>query len=102
MTNQFIDDILVTCFEGGSVYWIGEIHAAKNVPGTKHFSEVVAQGGELDITDDDGQTHRLTNAAIRKGINMALSGRQIKDKDYDAYDADSALQYALFGEVVYG
>jgi hypothetical protein len=102
MTNEFVSAILTTCFEGGSNYWIEGVESVVDVPGTKYFADQVAQGGEVDIYGEDGLEGRLTRAKIVKGIHEALSGQAIRDEDYDAGDADNALQYALFGELVYG
>jgi hypothetical protein len=102
MTNKFIENLLTAAFEGGSNYWIEGVEVIHDRAGTQYMSQVISNGGTLRIIDDELNAHTLTRPAIVKGINYALSGQQIKDEDYDAGDADTALQYALFGEVVYG
>ena len=105
VTEDHLDSILVGCFEGGSNYWIRKIEVAKDdYKGKKRASECVAAGGELWIyTDGDGM-HRLTKPSLIQGLQMYLdeSTYQYWPDGSDAQTYDLILQYALFGEIVYG
>ena len=105
VTDDHLDSILTGAFEGGSNYWAAKVEVAKDdYKGKKYASECVAAGGELWIyTDGDGK-HRLTRACLINGLQQYLN--ESKHKNWpdggDAQTDDLILQYALFGEVVYG
>ena len=116
ITKDIVTDILITAFEGGSNYWIKEVQC-RNWPKEAVFaSEVPANGGYLDIivkdTDypDEIETHQIDLASILEGIRLYCEDREIhpatlfdeRHGDYDASDADGILQFACFGELVYG
>ena len=105
VTDEHLENILVGAFEGGSNYWAVKVEVAKDdYKGKKFASECVAAGGELWIyTDGDGK-HRLTKECLINGLQQYLN--ESKHKNWpdggDAQTDDLILQYALFGEVVYG
>jgi hypothetical protein len=108
MNPEIVDDFLATCFEGGSNYWIESVDVSPSVPPTAPYefaSEALTRGGELDIVTLDG-AFRLTLRKMEEGIVMAARYRKwdvdrLYD-DFDADDADRALQYALLDDIVYG
>ena len=105
VTDEHLDSILVGCFEGGSNYWIQRVEVAKDdYKGKKYASECVAAGGELFITTTEGDKHLLTKESLINGLQLYLD--ESKHKNWpdggDAQTDDLILQYALFGEVVYG
>ena len=105
VTDDHLDSILVGAFEGGSNYWIEGIKVAKDdYKGKKYASECVAAGGELWIyTDGDGK-HLLTKNSLINGLQMYLDENKYQNwpDGGDSQTSDLILQYALFGEVVYG
>ena len=107
VTGQDIDDILVTAFEGGITYWCDEVQVKGDYLG-EYASDQVSRGGVVRLHDEDGW-HELNLAKILDGIkkylatdNSILEGKEIDTCQVDADIADSIVQYALFGEIVYG
>ena len=105
VTDDQLDSILVGAFEGGSNYWITKVEVKKDdYKGKKYASECVAAGGELWIYTDGAGKRLLTKPRLISGLQMYLD--ESKHKNWpdggDAYTDDCILQYALFGEVVYG
>lgn len=107
--DQLVDDIITTCFEGGSTYWIDDQEVKDgDYKGAEFASEVVSKGGTL-ILYVEGTKYELTLEKFIKGMELALNDKpnlllafQENDGDWDAGDADYVLQFALFGELVYG
>ena len=54
--------------------------------------------------DEEGESYELNDAKLLKGLNLYFNSRNAKQEieDMDAEDGDMILQYALFGEVIYG
>jgi hypothetical protein len=112
--KEFIGDVLATAFEGGINYWCSEVRIKNdNWFGGEYASEVVANGGVVELIDfeDENKAYELDLPMIISGIAMAVSefGNEItyhndgcEVEDYDADFADAAVQYAVFGEVIYG
>ena len=118
-----LDNILTTCFEGGSNYWINKVEV-DDYKGCKYASEVVSNGGDVWIYPDDSPRYFVNKERLLKGIELwfkrwitytKLSGKnnpylnflndtsiKFSNIDWDADDTDSILQYAMFGKVVYG
>lgn len=105
ITDAMIDDILTAAFEGGSNYWIDAVDVSLQPTGTTHASDAVAGGGLVSIKHGD-ERDWLNRASMERGITMAADAAGISFdqwfESHDASDADNALQYALFGEVIYG
>jgi len=107
----FLDDILTTAFEGGSNYWLDSV-SIQNKPDTPHKnlfnSEIISMGGALYCDSEDNGRAVLTKGKLLKAvqwfIETSIEGQNNLGvlEDHDAQDADTILQYALFGEVVYG
>ena len=107
--DQLIDDLLSTCFEGGSTYWLDWVVVkGGDYKGANYASEVLAKGGVLFLYVD-GVAHELTLEKFVKGVELALNDKPqlvlaLKEDGcgWDAEDADYILQHALFGELIYG
>tara|TARA_R100000808_G_scaffold22728_1_gene49652 strand:+ start:10843 stop:11223 length:381 start_codon:yes stop_codon:yes gene_type:complete len=108
-----LDNILSTCFEGGSNYWINKVQVVGNdYKGCRYSSDVVSQGGKLIIITHDDEGLMLTKNKLVKGIQKWYEKihyprhKEIQDEfhlfDWDADDSDFILQYALFDKIVYG
>ena len=115
VSDDDLDNILVTAFEGGSNYWIDKIEV-KDYKGCEFASHVISKGGKLIIITDDEQLTLTKNKQL-KGISKWFAEyyypRQIvkhnlempssfSDIDFDAGDTDIIIQLAIFNEVVYG
>lgn len=103
VTDDHLDSILVGCFEGGSNYWIKKVEVARDdYKGKKYASECVAAGGAVWIYCDG--KHLLTKQCLIEGLQMYLDESKYQNwpDGSDAQTYDLILQYALFGEIVYG
>jgi hypothetical protein len=121
ISDQLIDDTLVTALEGGITYWAISAEPTFWPEGkSKMFpdhdpwaSEVLTMGADLlikvdpDLDDSEKNPYRLTKAAMVKGIRKYCEMRHITpaaiDNDpVDAEGADVIVQLAIFGEVLFG
>jgi hypothetical protein len=115
-----INDLVSTALEGGINYWCGSARikkdADKNYVGVapenrekvEFASDVISQGGTLVLRDveDPKEVWELNLENMLKGIaqhctKKGMSVAELMD-NYDACDADCIIQYALFGELVFG
>lgn len=108
VSDSFLDDILTTAFEGGSNYWLDSV-TIKDKPDTPHKnlynSEIVSRGGALLCDSVDNGSAVLTKKRLLSAIEWYIkdNGGDLDFlEDHDAQDADTILQYAVFGEVIYG
>ena len=112
--DQLIDDLLSTCFEGGSTYWCDRVKVKDgDYKGADFASEVISKGGTL-LLYAEGSAHELTLEKFIKGMELGLQDNPrlvllFKGGDvdwdgcgWDAGHADHILQHALFGELIYG
>ena len=101
--NYDLDGILSCCFEGGSNYWIDEMKVLDgDFKGAEYASEVVSHDGELRITVGK-QAHLLDKGRLIQGCRLYVNeGREWKPDNFDADNCDVILQYALFGDIVFG
>lgn len=122
VTEEDVDDIMCAALEGGIVYWCNsaKVPADKMVASWGH--EQIARGGELKIhvcepfDDEDTEWYTLNKEKFMKGLEMYLQNpgyecleKDVSNKCYtidttciDAGCADMIIQYALFGEEVFG
>jgi len=94
--DEFLDDILTTAFEGGSNYWLDQVSMSS--------TDAILTGGNVYCYSGDEIDKRvLTKKKLLGAIEwyIGINGLGVLD-DHDAGDSDSILQYALFGEVIYG
>ena len=109
VNTQDIEDILEMAFLGAD-YWVGDIDYIGN-----DYTETLINGGELIISvpEDDADTefkdYTLTLEKLLKGIGIyyakwgdGLDNGGIDTGKIDVADCDLILQYALFGEQVFG
>lgn len=110
LTQQDIDDIMVTALEGGICYWCRKAEVVGEYLG-EYASDQISRGGSLVLHDAEStQTWELNREKFLKGVklyfehgcNMQVEGGCIDTGDIDASDADCIVQFAIFGEVVYG
>lgn len=122
VTQESIDDILASAFEGGINYWCGEAEVVDEYLG-EYASEQISRGGKvnLSIIDDDGEIEDVKTLeldAVLEGIKRRIcdyedngikrygisegSNEEIRfDVDFDSWDADVIVQYAIFGKIVF-
>ena len=113
LTRQDVDDIMATALDGGvTAYWCREVEVVGDYLG-EFASDQISRGGllifhdaesdekwELDIEKfTQGFRRWLENDDDRYG---AVSGGKVDTMEIDAEMADLIVQYALFGEVVFG
>lgn len=113
LTTQDIDDIMVSALEGGINYWCSTAEVVGDYYG-EWASEQIARGGKLklyDIESDD--VWELTRATFLTGFRQWFEDGcdrygavqpdgTVETGQIDALMADMIVQYALFGEVVFG
>lgn len=111
ITDEQIDDIMCTALEGGITYWCSEAQPVGEYLG-EWAHEQIARGGQLKLTDsEEDKIYELDKEKLLKGLELYLSnggdaeivrGDTIDTSEVDAIAADEIVQYALFGDVVYG
>lgn len=105
ITKENIDDILVSAFEGGINYWCNKVIVVNNdYKGGTYASDVLTRGGALTLVDDEGDKHTITIKDIRTALELyrKQNGSSFDFDNHDAGDADTLVQLATFGELVYG
>ena len=120
ITEEVIDDIMVSALEGGITYWcdIAKVPEDKRVAKWGH--EQIARGGELRIhviepfDDEETEWYTLDMEKFMKGLkkyvqdplyDCLIVDRKkliIDTTNIDGACADTIIQYALFGEEVFG
>jgi hypothetical protein len=119
ITEKDIANIIIGSFEGGSDYWMGLDNTTtewndkpKDEPVSTWASKLILEGKAVSVydieedttTDDDGNPLTIDLKKLIKGIQMNHIERT-HDNDLENADAityDCIVQYAIFGEVVYG
>jgi hypothetical protein len=119
-SKEEIADLIVTALEGGINYWCRKAVMKENAITKDYFnvlpedqdkinyaSDLISYGGTLILFDaESSDKWELDIDKMLKGIdmhctNMKKSPANLMD-DYDANDADAIVQYAVFGELVFG
>ena len=112
-TDQDMEDIMVTALEGGIGYWACLDNTLpewdgqpSDTPTAVWAWKILSEGGTLHFQDaeDDEEKWELTLQKLYCGIAQTIQ-ETYWDGDMDCIDAevaDSIIQYALFGELVYG
>lgn len=113
LTDQNIDDIMVSALEGGITYWCSKCEVSGKYLG-QYASEQISRGGTLVLTDSvEEKKERLNLDLFLKGFGKFI------EQGYDIYNAlqpdgtvdtgnidgeraDIIVQLALFGDVIYG
>ena len=106
---ETLEDIVVTALEGGIGYWAVLDNTTKiwdkydycDLPCSQAAFELLYNGESLRFydTDDETEVWHLTWKKLIKGVEL-FGG--VKEEDIDATVADQIIQYALFGEIVFG
>ena len=125
LTRGDVLDILTTAIEGGIGYW-SVLHndhpdweAARAQWKAEHNGEIpcycdvalqVMENGKAVVLEDseDDKLHELTFEKLIQGCAKYSQWRgkdihkMMQESDFDANDADGIIQFALFGEWIYG
>lgn len=113
LTEQDIDDIMVSALEGGINYWCREAEVLEEKRCAEWGHEQIARGGVLILHDAESRNKwELYLANFLNGFKLwlenggdvygAVNDGKVDCGEIDAECADSIIQYAVFGEVVYG
>ena len=115
VTQEDIDDIMVSALEGGINYWCDKAKVDGHSLG-EYASEQISQGGTLILHDmEEDRNELLTKEKLLQGIKMYAEqpkhGDIFEEIDHelhidcgmvDAEVADAIIQYAIFSEIFYG
>lgn len=110
ISNQLIDDILCTAFEGGINYWCNKVEVSGKYLG-QYASDQISRDGKLFLFDaeEEEKEYMLNKNKFIKGLRLAikngyvsLDDGTIDEANIDANIADIIVQYALFNEIIYG
>ncbi len=110
MTQQDIDDIMVTALEGGINYWCRKAKVVGEYLG-ECASEQISRGGTLVLYDAESSDkweltlEKFLNGVklyFEQGCHVQVEDNAIDTCDIDAGDADCIIQLAIFEEVVFG
>ena len=120
ITEEVIDDIMVSALEGGITYWCDEAKVVGDYLG-EYGSEQIARGGKLRLhlpepfDKDETEYYELDLEKFKKGVELwaitpvgcncleQMDGKIRFDTcNADAIVCDAIIQYALFGTVVFG
>lgn len=120
ITDNNIDDIMRVALEWGINYWADRVNTKGKYRGKFAYKQI-SRGGELRIhieepfDEGDNSWRTLAKGNFLYGVKkwIATSGSQLTilpNESYlglnishiDAEAADTIIQYALFGEIVFG
>lgn len=113
VTEEDIDDIMCAALEGGITYWCCKAEVVGEYLG-EWGHEQIARGGTLKLHDrEEDEVYELTREKLLNGIKLAYDydcyhdyewcdGHSLDCCQIDADVADCIVQYALFGDVIYG
>lgn len=107
-----IDDIMACALKGGIAFWCDEARVVDEYLG-EYASDQISRDGELLLHDmEENEEYLLDKKKFLRGLKIFLnnskgkickldSGYEVDPANIDANDADSIIQYAIFGELVY-
>lgn len=115
ITEEDIESVIVTAFEGGINYWAGldiSNEMWKERPRDEPFStwatKLLLEGKELKLWDieqtEDDTAWLLSLSDLIVGIQkeISINPDHVDPDTWDADVADNMIQYALFGKIVFG
>ena len=117
LTVENIDDIMASALEGGINYWAYKAKVVGEYLG-EYASEQISRGGSLKIyliepfDEEDTEVYELDREKLVNGFKLWLENGQdfygavdsrgnVDCGQIDADCADSIMQYALFGDLVF-
>lgn len=112
VTREDVDDIMCMALEGGITYWCNKAEVIEDEYYGEYASEQISRGGSLRLFDsEEDEVYELTLEKLLNGIRLAcregygedwFDGYKLDSFQIDGDAADTILQYAIFGEQVYG
>lgn len=118
ISDELIESLLITAFEGGSTYWADNVSCEDRedmlkVGGYKsqYLTRTKKKDAVMYIRDKyTEEKHAITKKSIVEALQKmdnpkykcTKALKRILDESYDSGDADLVLQMACFNEVVYG
>lgn len=112
LTQEDVDDIMDAALYG-ITYWCNDAEVVGDYLG-EYASEQISRGGKLKLYDaEDDEVYELDIENFMRGFKLWIEngedeyGAVGSDGSIDAYQIDAAMadmivQYAIFGEVVFG
>ena len=120
VTEKDIDDIVCTALEGGINYWCKQARVVGDYLG-EYASDQISRGGKLTLVlyeaadDTDKVEYTLRKGNLLNGIKLYMenphpyditcvehSVTKLDTCHVDGVVADMIVQYAIFGEIVFG
>lgn len=115
ITVEDVENIMITAVEGGIGYWanllddgIDFTNKPNGFPVSQYATALLICGSEIMFQDaedeEEGEIWGLTIDKLLSGITQNIKERphDCDLENMDAITADCIIQYALFGEIVYG
>ena len=112
VSTRDIDDIMCAALEGGITDWCRAVKPVDKPLG-EYGHEQIARGGSLMLYDAESNDKweltlnkflRGLALAIESGVSVTIDAESsyIDTSDVDGECADMIIQYALFGELIFG
>lgn len=106
VTDEIVSDLCSAAFYGGITYWCDRITVKgghENMTG----GEALLAGKTLRLHEiEEDKWHELTLYQYIQGLKKYCEDRLVPLTDvhenHDAFTGDSIIQFALFGEEIYG
>ena len=114
LTKEDIDDIMCSALEGGICYWASKAEVVEEKRCGDWGHEQIARGGALILHDaESSDKWELNLEKFLNGVKLWLQNGDdwygalqcdgtLDTGEIDADMADMIIQYASFGEVVFG
>ena len=114
LTKEDIDDIMCSALEGGICYWASKAKVVEEKRCGDWGHEQIARGGALILHDaESSDKWELNLEKFLNGVKLRLQNGDdwygalqcdgtLDTGEIDADMADMIIQYAIFGEVVFG
>lgn len=112
LTQENVNDILESAFNGGITYWADDCEIVGERLG-EFASEQISRGGKLRIHDgEEDEWLELDIINFLEGFSKwagegydryhAIENGKVDTGEIDGECADCIIQFALFGEIIYG
>lgn len=111
LSEQDIDDIMVSALEGGINYWCWKAEVVGEYLGD-YASEQISRGGSLKLYDmESGEKLWLNREKFLNGFKLwfesngdrysVIDGNEVDTSRIDGVTADEIIQFAVFDDVIY-
>lgn len=106
VTEKMVCDLFITAIEGGSTYWCEEIDLRKDGQAVTYQREESFTGDwTATVTPHEDDKAIITPETLQKAFSMRPEETALlvtESPAFDAITADTLIQCAAFGEIVYG